>query len=101
MQTTEQLTITLPEDLTQIVRSKISSGEYATELDVIRESLNHLVEETNDTPDWMSKDEFDDWLRAEAVPVLEAMDADPSLGLSLEQVRANLAKTHADFRKAG
>ena len=41
---------------------------------------------------------FDDWIRREIVPEIEAMEADPSSGFTLGQVRAALdedrRKTH-------
>jgi antitoxin ParD1/3/4 len=97
---TEQITITLPKAIAQEVRAKVASGEFATESDVIRESILRFVDQT-EGPYGMSGQDFEDWIRAEALPVLEELDANPSLGLSLEQVRAHLAETHKNFQKAG
>jgi hypothetical protein len=35
--------------------------------------------------------EIEEWLKTVAVPALDAIAADPSLGRSVEQVRASLA----------
>ena len=42
MRTTQSLSITLPHDMAQMVRAKVSSGEYATESEVIRDGLRVL-----------------------------------------------------------
>ena len=42
MKTTQPLTITLPHEMMEMVKAKVSSGEYATESDVIRDGLRTL-----------------------------------------------------------
>jgi hypothetical protein len=39
MRTTQQLSITLPNEMADLVRAKVATGEYATEREVIREGL--------------------------------------------------------------
>jgi Arc/MetJ-type ribon-helix-helix transcriptional regulator len=99
MSATQQLTITLPIEIVEAVKSKVASGEFASESDVLSASFLYFAQA--DDSFGMDEETFNEFLRREAVPVLEAMDADPSLGLSLEQVRANLADAHTNFRKAG
>ena len=36
MRTTQQLSITLPNDMAAVVKAKVRTGEYATESEVIR-----------------------------------------------------------------
>jgi Arc/MetJ-type ribon-helix-helix transcriptional regulator len=91
-----QITVTLPADVIEIVRAKVSSGEYADESAAIEAALTGLLLEP--VSDEQLSDEF---LRREVLPVVEAMDADPSRGLTVDRVRENLARRHKSFRKAG
>ena len=43
MRTTQQMSITLPNELALAVRAKVSSGEYASESEVIRDGLRVLI----------------------------------------------------------
>lgn len=38
---------------------------------------------------------FENWVRTEVIPECEAFVADPSIGLSIDEVRASLAAKHA------
>ena len=101
MPATQQLTITLPNETAEAVKSKVASGEFASESDVVNAGVLHLILDEGDETQGMGEGPFTDWLRTEAVPVLEAMKADPSRGRTIEQVRARLAEEHANFQKAG
>ena len=39
MRTTQQMSITLPNEMADAIRTKVRAGEYATESEVIREGL--------------------------------------------------------------
>ena len=67
MRTTQSLSITLPHEMAQMVKNKVSSGEYATESEVIRDGLR----------------------------TLEAIKADPSRLLSAEEAWKKLSE-HMD-----
>lgn len=85
MRTTRQLSITLPHKMAKMVESKVASGRYATESEVVRDGLRVLAE----------RDEaVERWLRQEVVPAIEAMKADPSRRRTVAQVRATLAALH-------
>ena len=43
MRSTQQLSITLPNEMAELVRSKVATGEYATESEVIRDGLRTLL----------------------------------------------------------
>ena len=87
MRSTQQFSITLPNDMAQMVKTKVSSGEYASESEVIRDSLRAL----------QARDKaLDTWLRAEVAGANDELKADPGQALSLDQVRQHLA----DKRKA-
>jgi Arc/MetJ-type ribon-helix-helix transcriptional regulator len=94
--TTTQLTVTLPNSVIDILRAKVCAGEYPDESAAVEAAIIDSL-----LPPFSDEDISDDWLRKEVVPVLEAMNADPSRGLTIEQVRENLARRHKIFRKAG
>lgn len=84
MRSTKQMSVTLPHEMAALVRDKVSSGEYASESEVIREGLRALG----------ARDRaLDDWLRQQVAPAYDAYRADPSRGLSLAEVRAGIGKT--------
>jgi antitoxin ParD1/3/4 len=81
MRTTQQFSITLPNELAELVRAKVESGEYATDSEVIRDGLRTLA----------ARDRVvESWLRDEVGPAYDALKADPSRALTVEQVRAAL-----------
>lgn len=85
MRSTQQLSITLPNEMAEIVRAKVLSGEYATESEVIRDGLRTL----------MSRDRVvEEWLRQTVAPAYDAMKANPARARSTRQVRAALAAEH-------
>jgi antitoxin ParD1/3/4 len=90
MRTTQSLSITLPVEMAKMVRDKVSSGEYASESEVIRDGLRTLA--ARDVA-------VEKWLRDEVVPTIKAHDADPSRSLSAEDVRERL-QLHMAGRRA-
>lgn len=82
MRTTQQFSITLPNEMANAVRTKVSGGEYATESEVIREGLRALMERDR---------AIEQWLKKQVVPAAKALQADPSRGLSVKEVRDHLA----------
>jgi Arc/MetJ-type ribon-helix-helix transcriptional regulator len=69
------------EAIVEFVRSKVRSGEYASESDVIKESVAALQD----------KDcEVERWLREVGVPIYDRMKADPSSAIPIEQVERHL-----------
>ncbi|CAD6560589.1 hypothetical protein LMG28727_07192 [Paraburkholderia kirstenboschensis] len=83
MRTTQQFSITLPHEMAELIRTKVASGEYASESEVIRDGLRTLA----------ARDRaIDAWLRDEVVPAAQALRAEPARALTPEQVRAHLAK---------
>ncbi len=85
MRTTQQLSITLPNDMADVVKAKVRTGEYASESEVIRDGLRALL----------ARDRaIDNWLHQQVGPAYDALKAEPSLALSVDQVRARLAAEH-------
>lgn len=80
-----QLNVTLPDDLADQVRARVASGQYASESDVVIEALRTLDDR---------EQSLEQWLRTEVAAAYDSMAADPSRGLSLDEVRARLAATH-------
>jgi len=85
MRSTRQLSITLPNEMAELVRAKVEAGEYATESEVIRDGIRALF----------ARDRaMEDWLRAEVVPAYDTLKAKPSRVRSAKKVRATLAAEH-------
>ena len=86
MRTTQQMSITLPNDMANVVKSKVQAGEYASESEVIRDGLRALI----------ARDRaVETWLTNQVGPVYDALKADPSRAVTADQVRARLAAEHA------
>ncbi|MFN3916076.1 MAG: type II toxin-antitoxin system ParD family antitoxin [Aquabacterium sp.] len=89
MRTTQQLSITLPNEMADIVKAKVRAGEYASESEVIRDGLRAL----------MARDRaVESWLHDQVGPAYDALKNDPSRALTADQVRARLASEHAKLR---
>jgi len=81
MRSTQQFSVTLPNEMAALVKAKVASGEYASESEVIRDGLRALHARER---------AVDDWLRQQALPSYDAYRADPSKGIPLEEVRATI-----------
>jgi antitoxin ParD1/3/4 len=89
MRTSQQLSITLPTSMAAVVKEKVANGEYASESEVIRDGLRALL----------ARDRaVDTWLQEQVGPAYDALRADPSRAVTIDDVRARLAAEHA---KAG
>jgi antitoxin ParD1/3/4 len=85
MRTTQQMSITLPNELAVAVKDKVASGEYASESEVIRDGLRVLI----------ARDRVvERWLRDKVGPAYDALEADPSRAVTADRVRARLAAEH-------
>jgi putative addiction module CopG family antidote len=82
MRSTQQFSVTLPTDMARMVKEKVSSGEYASESEVIRDGLRALL----------ARDKaLEGWLLTEGVAAYDRLKADPERALSLDEVRQRLA----------
>ncbi len=89
MRTTQQLSITLPNEMAETVRAKVSTGEYASESEVIRDGLRAL----------MARDRaIESWLHQQVAPAYDAIKHDPTRGVSIDHIRQRLAAEHAKTR---
>jgi antitoxin ParD1/3/4 len=85
VRTTQQFSITLPNEMAEAVKSKVAAGEYATESEVIRDGLRALL----------ARDRaVENWLHEQVGPAYHALKADPSRAVSIDDVRARLAAEH-------
>lgn len=83
MRSTQQFSITLPNEMADVVKAKVAGGEYATESEVIREGLRSL----------MARDRaIERWLHTEVAAAYDELKADPSRALTPDEVRAALAE---------
>ena len=85
MTTTQQFSITLPNEMPDVIKAKVQTGEYATESEVIRDGLRAL----------MARDRaVENWLNKQVGPTYDALKADPSRAVSTDHVRARLLAEH-------
>ncbi|WP_250490994.1 type II toxin-antitoxin system ParD family antitoxin [Caballeronia sp. INML2] len=86
MRTTQQMSITLPNEMAEFIRTKVASGDYASDSEVLRDALRALRERDR---------AVEAWLRNEVVSAAQALQDDPSRALSADQVRAELKRSRA------
>jgi putative addiction module CopG family antidote len=85
MRSTQQFSITLPNEMADAVRAKVAAGEYATESEVIRDGLRVLL----------ARDRaVEDWLRKDVAAAYDKLEADPSSAVAVGAVKARLAAAH-------
>jgi Arc/MetJ-type ribon-helix-helix transcriptional regulator len=89
----EELTITLPKDLADIVRGKVASGEYATALDFITAAMQEQSE-----PDDPA---LEQWLHNVGVARYDAYDANPKDVYTANDVREAVSERLHPVAKAG
>ena len=86
MRSTQQLSITLPNEMAALVKAKVATGEYASESEVIRDGLRALL----------ARDRaVDSWLHEQVAPAYDALKANLGRAVSIDHVRATLAAEHA------
>ena len=85
MRTTQQFSITLPIEMANVVKTKVAGGEYATESEVFRDGLRAM----------MARDRaVENWMRQEVGPAYDALKADLTRAVSIDDVRTSLAAQH-------
>ncbi len=82
MRTTQQMSITLPNDMANVVTSKVQTSES----EVIRDGLRALIARDRAVATWLTN---------QVGPAYDALKADPSRAVTADQVRARLAAEHA------
>jgi antitoxin ParD1/3/4 len=85
MRSTQQFSVTLPNEMAQMVKTKVASGEYASESEVIRDGLRAL----------QARDKaVENWLRRDVAPAYDAMKGSSVAG-PIRRRRARLAGRRA------
>jgi antitoxin ParD1/3/4 len=86
MRTTQQMSITLPNEMAEFVREKVARGDYASDSEVLRDALRVLRERDRAVYAW---------LREQVVPAAQALFDNPERALPVDQVHAELKKSRA------
>jgi antitoxin ParD1/3/4 len=89
MKANHALTITLPPDLAEMVDLKVRSGEYASEQEVITESLRSLAAESEG---------IEDWINETVLPTVDRLDANASRAVDDSQAWRQI-EAHIDARR--
>jgi antitoxin ParD1/3/4 len=85
VRTTKQFSITLPIEMAKVVRSKVETGQYATESEVFRDGVRVLI----------ARDRaMESWLRDNVGRTYDALKAYPRRAVSIDHVRTALATKH-------
>jgi len=87
MRTTQQFSITLPNELANLVKAKVAGGEYATDSEVIRDGLRAMLARDRAVANWLVQ---------EVGPAYDALKADPSRAITIDQVRLRLDDLHKE-----
>ncbi|MDI7776429.1 type II toxin-antitoxin system ParD family antitoxin [Asticcacaulis sp. EMRT-3] len=83
MRSTQQFSITVPNEMADMIRAKVRSGEYASESEVVRDGLRSLL----------ARDRaMEKWIQDEVIPALDAYEANPDKVYTPDEVRAHLAE---------
>ena len=86
MASAERRTFSLPSVHTAFIDEKVASGAYASGSEVVRAGLRALQERDA---------AIERWLREEVVPAYDAIKADPSRGIEIQNVFDDLRAHHA------
>jgi putative addiction module CopG family antidote len=89
LRSTKQLSVTLPDEITNAVKAKVQSGEYATESKVIHDGLRVLL---------ASDSTIESWLNDQVGQSYDALGANPSSAVTADEVRQHLAAEHSKGR---
>lgn len=85
MRSTQQLSITLPIDMANLVKEKVSAGEYASESEVVRDGIRALL----------ARDRaVDAWLASTVAQTYDATKANPKRGVPAAAIKERLQKEH-------
>ncbi len=87
MRSTQAITVTLPHDMAAMVKAKVSSGQYATESEVIRDGLRTL--QARDAA-------LENWLRGEVAQSYDEFALEPNAGIPADEVMARLRASYRE-----
>jgi antitoxin ParD1/3/4 len=87
MRNTQAISVTLPHDMAAMVKAKVSSGEYATESEVVRDGLRTL--QARDAA-------LEKWLLEEVVKSYDQFANDPAIGIPAADMMARLRASYRE-----
>lgn len=87
MRSTQPISVTLPHDMAAMVKAKVTSGEYASESEVIRDGLRIL--QARDAA-------LENWLRGEVAKSYDEFTVDPSIGIPASEVMERLRASYRE-----
>ena len=77
----QQITITLPDDIADLVRAKVASGEYASESDIVQDGIESLF----------SKDaQLESWLMETVASAYDRLRMQPESAVNVDHVRSRI-----------
>jgi antitoxin ParD1/3/4 len=87
MRNTQAISITLPHDMAAMVKAKVTSGEYATESEVIRDGLRTLIARDS---------ALENWLRDEVAKSYNDFLENPNSGIPADDIMAKIQASYRD-----
>jgi antitoxin ParD1/3/4 len=87
MRNTQAISITLPHDMAAMVKAKVTSGEYATESEVIRDGLRTLIARDS---------ALENWLRDEVAKSYDEFSRNPNSGIPADDIMAKIQASYRD-----
>ena len=95
MEATRKLEIELPETLADWMRAQVESGRFAGESEAAASALTLMREQDEDAAD----PHVEAWLRDVVVPRYQAWQASGDPGMTVDEVRASLARRRAERQR--
>jgi len=86
MRTTQQLSITLPNEMVSMAQRKVDSGEYASISEVVRDGLRSLQRQDA---------AIERWLRNEVIPSYDRYLENPETGVPIDEVLPRIKARYA------
>ena len=87
MRNTHPISVTLPHDMAAMVKAKVTSGEYASESEVIRDGLRTL--QARDAA-------LESWLKGEVAKSFDEFTDDPSSGVPSGEIMDRLRASYRE-----
>ena len=89
MRTTKAISITLPHDMVRMIKTRVTSGEYASESEVIRDGLRTL----------QARDRaMERWLRDEVARSYDEYKVDPGTAIPAAKVLSRIRQRRSKRR---
>jgi len=82
MRTTQQMSVTLPTQMAALIKSKVNTGQYASESEVIRDGMRALLARDN---------AIEHWLKTKIAATYDELKSDPSKAIPIAQVKEHIA----------